>query len=116
LNLDEELDVTILILASAFAGFGALCLSMERHARQVLGSIPSPVRRLAAAIVGWSLLLFSLAWAIRHYDTPVGITVWLGILTLAATVVGLLLAYASRSILYLAPGMLALGVVGVWLS
>jgi hypothetical protein len=108
--------MTILISASALAGFGALCLSMERHARQVFGSPPGPVHRLAAAILGWSLLLCSLAWAIRQYDTSIGITVWLGVLTLAAAAVALLLAYASRSILYLIPGMLVLGAVGVWLS
>jgi hypothetical protein len=108
--------MNVLILASALAGFGALCLSMERHARQVFGSVPGPVRRLAAAILGWSLVLFSLAGALRHYGTSIGITVWLGVLTLAATAVGLLLAYASRSILYLVPGMLTLGAVGAWLS
>jgi hypothetical protein len=109
----EELDVTILILASAFAGFAALCLSMERHARQVFGSVPRPVRRLAAAILGWSLLLCSLAWAIRQYDMSIGIAVWLGALTLAATAIALLLAYAPRSVFYLVPGMF---VLGVWLS
>jgi CHASE2 domain-containing sensor protein len=108
--------MSVLILVSAFAGFGALCLSMERHARQVFGSVPGAARRLAAAIAGWSLLLFSLAWAIRHYDASIGIAVWLGVLTLAAIAVGLLLAYASRSILYLVPGMLTLSAVGAWLS
>jgi hypothetical protein len=108
--------VDVLTLASAFAGFGALCLSMERHARQVFGSIPGPLRRLAAAVLGWGLLAFSLVPSLRHYGVSIGIAAWLGFLTLAATAVGLLLAYAPRPLLYLAPGILTLSLAGVWLS
>ncbi|MDR1662396.1 MAG: DUF3325 domain-containing protein [Azoarcus sp.] len=107
--------MNVLILALAFAGFGALCLSMERHAKQVFGSIPGPLRRLVAAVLGWGLLAFSLLPSLQNYGVSIGIAAWLGFLTLAATAVGLLLAYAPRPLPYLAPGILALGFAGAWL-
>ena len=104
-----------LIFASAFAGFSALCLSMERHAKQVLNSIPKSAYRLIASTLGWALLLFSLIQSVQNYGMSVGITAWFGALSLTATVIGLLLAYAPNHIKYLAPGILLLTMVFAWL-
>jgi hypothetical protein len=108
--------VNVLILALAFAGFGTLCLSMERHARQVFGAIPGTFRRSMAAVLGWGLLASSLIPSLQNYGMSIGIAAWLGFLTLAALAVGLLLTYAPRPLPYLAPGILALGFAGAWLS
>lgn len=107
--------MNFLIFASAFAGFGALCLSMERHARQVFGILPDALHRLLASVVGWALLACSLAPALERYGTSIGIAAWLGFLNLAAIAVGLLLTYAPRPIRYLAPGVLVVGVLSAWL-
>lgn len=107
--------MNILIFTTAFAGFGALCLSMERHARQVFGVVPGALPRLGAAISGWALLAGALAPALQRYGVSVGITAWLGFLSLAAVAIGLLLSYAPRQIRYLAPAALFLGVNLAWL-
>ena len=104
-----------LIFASAFAGCGSLCLSMERHARQVFDSIPKSAYRLMASIIGWALLVFSLIQSVQHHGISVGVTAWFGVLSLMATAVGLLLAYAPQALRYLAPGILFLGLVIAWL-
>lgn len=72
------------ILAVSCAGFFALALATERHAEHLLGRLPSPRWRMLARIAGWLLLAVSLAWAIDALDTGIGITLWLGWLSIAA--------------------------------
>lgn len=105
----------LLSFTLAFAGFAALCLSMERHAKQVIGAVLLPPRRRLAAAAGWGLLALSLAPALQRYGVSVGITAWLGFLGFAAVAVGLLLSYAPRQIRYLAPAALVVGVNLAWL-
>ena len=107
--------MNVLIFASAFAGFGALCLSMERHAKQVLHSIPKSAYRLTASTLGWALLVFSLTQSVQNYGMSVGITAWFGALSLTATTIGLLLAYTPNHIKYLAPGILFMGILFAYL-
>ena len=104
-----------LIFVSAFAGFGALCLSMERHAKQVFNLIPKSAYRLIASTLGWALLFFSLIQSVQNYGVSVGITAWFGALSLTATAIGLLLAYAPNHIKYLAPGILFIGAIFAYL-
>lgn len=99
-----------LIFTLAFAGFGALCLNMERHTRQVFGSVPKELFRLLALLIGWGLLAYSLVSAIDYYGVSVGITAWLGFLSLAAVAVLLLLTYTPRQTRYLVPGIIFLGI------
>ncbi|MDR2678345.1 MAG: DUF3325 domain-containing protein, partial [Zoogloeaceae bacterium] len=75
--------MNLLILMTAFAGFSALCLSMERHAKQALDALPTPAWRLGASTLGWGLLLCGLAWSLREHGVSIGIAAWLGFLTLA---------------------------------
>ncbi|MBH1965714.1 MAG: DUF3325 domain-containing protein [Comamonadaceae bacterium] len=72
------------ILAVSLAGFFALALATERYAEHLLGHLPAPRWRLLARIFGWLLLCLSLAWAIAVLDIGVGITLWLGWLSVAA--------------------------------
>ena len=72
------------ILAVSLAGFFALALATERHAEHLLGRLPANHWRLLARIVGWLLLGIALAWAIAALGTGIGITLWLGWLSIAA--------------------------------
>ena len=72
------------ILAVSCAGFFALALATERHAEHLLGSQPAPRWRMLARIAGWLLLAVSLAWAVDALGTGIGITLWLGWLSIAA--------------------------------
>ncbi len=101
--------MNVLILGVAFAGFGALCLSMERHARQLLGAVPGQVWQLIAAVSGWGLLTLSLVLSLMHYSISVGLTAWFGFLAMAATSIGLLLTYAPSAVRYVVLVLLFLG-------
>ena len=49
-----------LLVVTTFA-FAALALGMERHAKDVLGVVPAPRRRLGLRIAGWVLLAVAMA-------------------------------------------------------
>ncbi|MET4575499.1 DUF3325 domain-containing protein [Ottowia thiooxydans] len=72
------------ILAVSLTGFFALALATERYSEHLLGYLPAPRWRLLARIFGWLLLSLSLAWAIAVLDIGVGVTLWLGWLSIAA--------------------------------
>ena len=72
------------ILLISLAGFAALALATERHAEHLLGRLPAPQWRLLARVAGWLLLAVSLALGIAYLGSGVGITLWLGWLTIAA--------------------------------
>lgn len=72
------------ILAVSALGFLALALATERHAEHLLGVLPAPRWRHLARGVGWLLLVLSLVWAIAVLGTSIGITLWLGWLSVAA--------------------------------
>lgn len=72
------------VLAVGLFGFLALALATERHAEHLLGHLPAPRWRFLARIAGWLLLAASLAWGVAAWGTGVGITLWLGWLSVAA--------------------------------
>lgn len=76
--------VHLAILLISLAGFAALALATERHAEHLLGRLPAPQWRLLARVIGWALLVIALALGIASMGTGVGITLWLGWLSIAA--------------------------------
>lgn len=74
------------ILLIGLLGFFALALATERWADHLLRRTPAPTWRHLARAVGWGLLALSLALAVLELNAGVGITVWLGWLSLAALV------------------------------
>lgn len=72
------------ILVVSVAGFLALALATERQAEHLLGRLPALRSRRLARMAGWILLSTSLAWAIGVLGLGVGITLWLGWLSIAA--------------------------------
>nr|WP_312989851.1 DUF3325 domain-containing protein [Comamonas koreensis] len=81
------------ILGLSLLGFVALALATERHAEHLLGRLPAPHWRLLARVAGWLLLGMALAWGIRVLDVGVGISFWLGWLTVAALALVFVLPY-----------------------
>jgi hypothetical protein len=92
-----------LSFALAYAGFTALCLAMERHHEQVFHSrrIP-PWRRRLFQGTGSALLAASLPAAVQGPGWALGLVIWTGLLTAAAMLLAMLLAYAPRLALLLA--------------
>lgn len=76
--------IHLAILLISLAGFAALALATERHAEHLLRRVPAPQWRLLARVVGWALLAIALALGIFYMGTGLGITLWLGWLSIAA--------------------------------
>lgn len=72
------------ILVVGLLGFFALALATERWAHHLLSRTPAPPWRHLARAVGWGLLALSLALAMVELKVSVGITFWLGWLSIAA--------------------------------
>jgi hypothetical protein len=72
------------ILLISLLGFLALALATERWAYHLLRRVPTLSWRLLARVVGWGLLALSLVWAMARFGAGVGLTLWLGWVSLAA--------------------------------
>lgn len=78
-----------------FLGLCFLSLGMERHTRQIVGrSTAAPVRHLAKGLA-WCLLVLSIAPVVQVYGLSIGLSMWFGLLSVMALVVGLTLSYRS---------------------
>ncbi|WP_418646707.1 DUF3325 domain-containing protein [Thauera butanivorans] len=72
------------ILLLSGLGFFALAFATERHGKHLLGRLPAPHWRRMARALGWLLLAVALALGIAALGSGVGITLWLGWLSVAA--------------------------------
>lgn len=100
-----------LAFALAFAGFGAIAMSTERHAKQVFGRVPAAAPRRALALAGWVLLALSIVPALAARGPSIGTVLWLGLLTMACLAIGLLLTYRPRPLRLASPLLLVLAVL-----
>src|SRR5690606_19000049 len=83
-------------------GFALLAAAMVRHADALLGQRNQAGLRRGAQLAGSMLLAVALAVCAHAYGMSVGIAVWLGVLTLAAANVGVLLTYAAHRLVTVA--------------
>jgi hypothetical protein len=97
----------------ALPAFAALSLAMERHHEQVCGAPVSRRSPWGWRAVGVVLLVASLAVCLHTWGTSVAIAAWLGLLTLAALPVVLVITYAARRLRWVAGVSLLLGVLGL---
>jgi|HigsolmetaAR204D_1030405.scaffolds.fasta_scaffold11799_2 Protein of unknown function (DUF3325). len=88
----------ILVWCACALGFMSLAVSMHRHQEQVFGKCLDRVRSRIAAAAGWLFLFLGLALCVRAGAPSNMISYWAGVLTLAALVVGLCLAYRARQL------------------
>ncbi|WP_130909312.1 DUF3325 domain-containing protein [Pseudomonas mucidolens] len=92
----------LLALLLCYAGFTALCLSMDHHHGALLHSKPSPRRRLGLRVGGWVLLLVSIWPAVHMAGWSRGLVDWCAVLMLSALLLVWLLPYRPRLALILA--------------
>ena len=85
-----------------YAGFTALCLSMDRHHGELLGQKPPPRRRLVMKLLGWLLLGSSLSATVAVAGWGFGLVQWFGVLMFSALLLVLLMPYRPRLVLSLA--------------
>ena len=86
----------VAVLVLSCSGFAALALSMHRHHRDLFGRPPARLRKLALNLAGWALLCASVVASVIGQGFSIGLTLWFGIITLAALLVVTSLTYAPR--------------------
>ncbi|MDO9709101.1 DUF3325 domain-containing protein [Paracraurococcus lichenis] len=99
----------------AYPGFLLLSLAMDRHHRDLLGEAPPWPRRLACRLGGAGLLGLSGLPCLAVWGWSIGPVAWCGVLTLAASGLVALLAFAPRAALILAMLLPAVGGIA-WLG
>jgi hypothetical protein len=98
----------LLALLLCYAGFTALCLSMDRHHGELLHRKLPPRRRLGLRLAGWWLLIVSIWPAVVAAGWARGLVEWCAVLMLSGLLLVLLLPYRPRLALILAGvGLLA---------
>jgi hypothetical protein len=89
--------LTVTAWCTAFSGFAALGLAMDRHHEDSYGRGSSPgARRPWLRVAGTLGLLLSLAACLAIQGPTQGWVLWLGVLTAGALVVVGVLSYAPR--------------------
>ena len=88
-------------LLLAYSGMLALCLAMDRHARQLWGRPPSTMLRRILRAGGWLLLGLALVAASRGWDAGMATVAWFGLVSLAGFALLMLLPWAPRLALWL---------------
>lgn len=95
-----------------FVAMGCLCLSMERHARQVVPYFNNSLRRTVLRWTGWALFAMSLFIAVATTGWGQGLVSALGALSLSALCVIALLSYRPK---WLAHVIFSAVVGGAWI-
>jgi hypothetical protein len=92
----------LLVSLLCYAGFTALCLSMDRHHADLLGRKPPRRLRLGLKLAGGMLLALSLWVAVSVTGWGLGLVEWFAVLMLSALLLVLLMPYRPRLVLALA--------------
>jgi hypothetical protein len=93
-------------LLAGFGGFTALAFAMDRHHRDMTGTLPKGRNLLMFKAGGWAALSFAALPLAARFGLAVGLTCWFGMLTLGALGVAVALTYRPR--LLPAAGLIAL--------
>lgn len=86
----------LIALVLCYAGWCLLSLGMERHHRDVFGTVPAPGQRRKLRVGGWSALMLAFALSVYVLAWEFGPVLWACALMLAALVWTLLLPFAAR--------------------
>lgn len=82
-----------------FAGLTGLALAMKKHGSGL--ALPARLQPGAIRALGWALLGLAAAIAVWRFGPGMGMTVWIGQLSVAATALVLLISWRPA----LAPGL-----------
>ncbi|MFJ5444990.1 DUF3325 domain-containing protein [Methylobacillus methanolivorans] len=86
----------------AYAGMAALSLGMQKHYAQLTADAELPSsRKVLFKTLGWSLLAFALLPVIQGWSLAMGLVIWVGLISVAAINVVLVLAYQPRLLAWL---------------
>ncbi|MCL6711137.1 DUF3325 domain-containing protein [Pseudoxanthomonas sp. z9] len=111
----------LLLTALAYAGFAALCLSMEKHQMDLHGTARAGAGRMRQwRWLGWGLLALALLVAGQAEDWARGPVIWLGAMTAAGLSLTLgVLPYRPRWLAGVAgslAGLVVLMAIHRWLA
>jgi len=101
-------------LLLSYSGFVGLALAMERHQEQAELPTLDSRRKTGWRAIGMVFLVLALVAAIQAEDTSVGISFWLGMLSIAGIACALMFSYAPRRVLWSAAVMGGAGLLA-WL-
>lgn len=96
--------------------FAALALSLPRHHRDVLGTMPSARRQQNLRIVGWCFLIASALPLVSGAGGAIGLTSWFGAASLSGLMVMVLLTYRPRAIVPAALTSVPFALATIYLS
>ena len=83
-------------LLACFAGFAVIAFTMDKHHRDITGALPQGRALAPYKAAGWTAIGLAALPLILRFGIGVGLTFWLGVLTLAALCVALSLTYRPR--------------------
>ncbi|WIW90362.1 DUF3325 domain-containing protein (plasmid) [Sphingobium sp. V4] len=83
-------------LLACFAGFTALAFAMDKHHRDMTGTLPKGRPLWPFKAGGWGALALAMAPLSWRFGLSVGITFWIGLMMLGALGVALGLTYRPR--------------------
>ena len=83
----------LLIWSISGLAFLALASAMSKHQKQMFNRELSPAQSRAASALGWLLLLISLVICLLTGQISNMLSYWVGVLTFAALLIGLMLCY-----------------------
>jgi hypothetical protein len=92
----RSMNALLLSFFLAYAGFVALCLSMNRHHQQVFSTALSAPRSRVLRSMGWVLVASSVIPCVMQWKAALGVSIWVGVLTASSVPLVLLLPYAPR--------------------
>lgn len=79
--------MALAVMALSLAGLALLSLSMHKHHRDLFGTPPTPWRTWTLRAAGWTLLGLSVGACVIGWGVSVGVVLWIGMLTAAASAV-----------------------------
>ncbi len=101
----------LLIWLISSLAFIALASAMTKHQKQIFNRELNPVQSSIATTLGWLLLLTSLVICLLSGKISSMLSYWVGVLTFAALLIGLMLSYYPDKIKNLAYLLIGLTVL-----
>ena len=92
------MSTLLLAWLMALPGFAALALGMERHQRYLAPGKPGRRAIHGVRLAGALLLALSLSMCVARWQPSLGAAIWLGVITFAALVLGLIFTYCARKV------------------